>query len=106
MGTSTKTNNAVANNPKIKNFTSEAGNSYVFQRVTPSKWLKILDDSEAGGQRKRTSLYPAILANVVVQPGGLTPDDFDTDEDAEVQRGGFAELDEVVTEAIRFQQGK
>lgn len=106
MGTQTKTNNAVANNPKVKEFTSEFGNKYVFQRVTPSKWLKILDESEAGGQRSRVRLYPAVLANIVVQPAGLEPDSFETEEDAEVQRGGFSELDEVVTAAIRFQRGQ
>lgn len=105
MGTQTKTNNAAVE--KTKTFTSEQGNVYVFQKVTPTKWLKMLDESEASGRRERARLYPAILSNVVVQPGGLTPDDFDKDpvEDEPV-RGGFAELDEVVTAAIRFQQGK
>lgn len=108
MGTQTKTNNAVANNPRTKEFVSEQGNTYIFQRVTPSKWLKILDESEAGGTRSRTKLYPAILGNVVVQPGGLSVDDFDKEvyEEGEPVRGGFSELDEVVTAAIRFQQGK
>lgn len=84
-------------------FTSEAGNVYTFQRVLPSKWLSVLDGAEVGGQRSRVKIYPAILENVVVQPAALKVDDF---EDEEGTRGGFAELDEVVTAAIRFQQGK
>lgn len=103
MGTQTKTNNAAVQ--KTKEFTTEFGNKFTFQKVTPSKWLKVLDDVDQNGSRSRSKLYPAVLENVVVSPAGLAPDDFD-DEVNYPQLGGFAELDEVVTAAIRFQQGK
>lgn len=82
---------------QIKKFTSQAGNDYTFQKVKPSSWLDIMDDvdAEKKGQRKR--LYSSVLEHIVVQPK-LVIDDF---EDL-----GFAEMDEVVTNAIRFQQGK
>lgn len=85
-------------NSKVKDFTSTNGNKYVLQKVSFSKWLDILDESESSGRRKRTYFYPAVLENVVVSPS-IKVDDFE-----EAPYGGFAELDEVVAEAIRFQQ--
>lgn len=86
---------------KTKDFTSAAGNKFVFQRVAPSKWLDVLDQADAGGVRSRSKLYPAVLESVIVQPAGLGVDDFEQEP-----YNGFGELDEVVTQAIRFQQGK
>jgi ABC-type branched-subunit amino acid transport system ATPase component len=83
-------------NKNIKEFTSKSGVKYTFQKVAPVDWLDILDDVEAGekkGQRRR--LYGAVMENVVVAPK-MELQDFDD----------FAEMDEVVTSAIRFQQGK
>lgn len=88
-------------NNKTMEYKSKQGNKFMFQKVTPSKWLDILDESDSGGTRSRAKLYPAVLENVVVQPSGLKPDDFE-----EEGRGGFYELDEVVGAAIRFQQSQ
>lgn len=77
-------------------FTSEEGNKYTFQKVAPVEWLDIMDEVEDGerkGQRRR--LYGLTLENVVVAPKKQMSE-FDT----------FAELDEVVAAALRFQQGK
>ncbi|MEK4131989.1 hypothetical protein NYE67_20455 [Solibacillus sp. FSL W8-0474] len=87
-------------NKNIKEFTSEIGNKYTFQKVKSSAWLDIMDEVEANSDKSRRHLYPAVLENVVVQPK-LKVDDFDEDG-----RGGYAELEEVVTAAIRFQRGK
>lgn len=79
-----------------KEFKSETtGAKYLFQKVSPASWLDIMDDVEAVKEKQRRRLYSAVLENIVVQPK-VTLDDF-TD---------FAELDEVVTAAIRFQRGK
>lgn len=86
---------------KQMEFTSTHGNKYTFQKVKPSKWLEILDKADATGTRNRVVFYRGVLENVVAIPGGLNVDDFDADE-----RGGTAELDEVVLAAARFQQGK
>lgn len=86
---------------KQMDFESEQGNKYTFQRVKPSKWLEILDKSDAGGTRNRTVFYKEVLSNVVAIPTALSIDDFDEDG-----RGGNAELDEVVVAAARFQQNK
>lgn len=87
-----------ATNKNIKEFTSESGEKYTFQKVRASKWLDIMDEVEANEEHRRRKLYPAVLENIVVQPK-LDVDDFD-------DRGGFAELEEVVSAAIRFQRGK
>jgi hypothetical protein len=86
---------------KTMDFTSEHGNKYTFQKVPPSKWLGILDKSDATGVRNRVVFYGEVLEHVVAIPGGLKIDDFDADD-----RGGIAELDEVVLAAGRFQSGK
>lgn len=78
-----------------KEFTSKSGAKYVFQKVAPVDWLDILDEveSEKKGQRRR--LYGQVFENIVVQPK-LELTDFED----------YAEMDEVATAAIRFQQGK
>lgn len=68
---------------------------YLFQKVTPSTWLDIMDEVDENKSTKRRSLYSAVLENIVVQPK-VTLDDFDNS----------AELDDVVVSAMRFQQGK
>lgn len=83
-------------NKNQKEFTSKQGGKYTFQKVAPVAWLDVLDEVEDGekkGQRRR--LYGSVLEHVVVQPK-KTMEEFDD----------FAEMDEVVTSAIRFQQGK
>lgn len=83
-------------NKNVKEFTSKSGKKYTFQKVAPVAWLDVLDEVEDGekkGQRRR--LYGKVLENVVVQPK-MTMEEFED----------FAEMDEVVTAAIRFQQGK
>lgn len=80
----------------VKEFTSKSGTVYTFQKVPPIAWLDILDEVEDGekkGQRRR--LYGNVLENVVVKPK-MEMQDF----------ADFAEMDEVVTAAIKFQQGK
>lgn len=78
-----------------KEFVSKSGEKYMFQKVAPADWLDILDDVEAEAKGKRRRLYSAALEFVVVSPT-MKIEDF-TD---------YAEMDEVVTAAIRFQQGK
>jgi hypothetical protein len=85
----------MAKKETVKEFTSASGTKYKFQKVTPIAWLELMDDAEVNGAPKRAKLYPAVLENVVVQPQ-VTVNDFDD----------MAELDEVVTAAIRFQSGK
>lgn len=83
-------------NSKQKEFKSASGEVYIFQKVAPVNWLDILDEVEDGekkGQRRR--LYGSVLENVVVKPR-MSAEDFED----------YAELEEVVTAAIRFQQGK
>jgi hypothetical protein len=90
-----------AKNTRQKNYTSKSGNEYVFQKVLPSVWLEAMDDVVENGQPKRALLYPMILQNVVVVPGGLKVDDFETNG-----RNGYPELEEVAKAALSFQQGK
>lgn len=80
-----------------KVFTSEvSGTKYTFQKVAPVDWLDILDDVEGGESKgKRRRLYGQVLEHVIVQPK-MELRDFED----------FGEMDEVVTAAIRFQQGK
>jgi hypothetical protein len=80
---------------QTKEFTSSTGRKYVFQKVAPVEWLDILDyvESEKKGTRKR--LYKNVFEHIVVQPS-LKLEDFED----------FGEMDEVATEAIRFQQNK
>ena len=82
--------------PKQKEFTSSKGNKFLLQTVPNSKYLEIMDDSvvKSNGQPSISILYPKLLEHVVVQPGGLKPDDFED----------FAELREVCEEALHFQQ--
>lgn len=82
--------------PKQKEFTTTQGNKFVFQSVPNSKYLEIMDDSvvKDNGQPSISILYPKMLEHVVVQPGGLSVDDFDD----------FAELREVCEAALKFQQ--
>lgn len=80
----------------IKDFTSKAGNTYKLQKVSPAQWLDVLDDVEDGGKKgQRKRMYSSALEHIVVSPQ-MTVEDFED----------FGEMDEVVAEAIRFQQGK
>lgn len=79
---------------KVKEFTSKNGNKYTFQKVLPSAWLDIVDRTQAS-EGKNRAMYGEVLENIVVQPQ-MKIDDFED----------FAELEEVVKAAIRFQQGK
>lgn len=91
---SENTNTSIGKNQK--EFTSDnSGKKYVFQKVSPISWLDIMDDVESNPEKKRRKLYGAALENIVVQPK-TSLEDFDD----------FAEMDEVVTAAIRFQRGK
>ena len=76
-------------------FESKSCKKYIFQKAKPIQWLELMDDCEVNGQMRRSLMYPMVLENVVVQPQ-LKADDFDD----------MAELDEVVTAAIRFQSNK
>lgn len=83
--------------PIQKEFTSSAGNKFVFQKVKNSKYLQILDRStDADGKPLISVMYPQLLKHVVIQPQDLTVDDFET----------FAEMQEVCEAALNFQQGK
>ncbi|EEL78651.1 hypothetical protein bcere0028_57620 [Bacillus cereus AH1271] len=86
----------MAENKKTKKHISKVEKKeYLFQKVTPSTWLDILDEADENKSTKRRSLYSAVLENIVVQPK-MTLDDFENS----------AELDDVVVTAMRFQQGK
>lgn len=80
---------------KTKEFTSESGQKYTFQKVAPVEWLDIMDEVEANKEKQRRKLYGAVLENIVVQPK-MALEDFEE----------YAEMEEVVTAAIRFQRGK
>lgn len=80
--------------PKQKEYTSGAGNKYVFQTVLPSKWAQILDEvTDKHGKLLNQKVIPAMLEHVIVQPSGLTMDSFET----------WAELEEVTQAAFLFQ---
>jgi hypothetical protein len=81
-------------NKKQMEFVSKfSGEKYIFQKVSPAAWLDIMD--EVNAEKRSRKLYDLTLENIVVQPK-KTVDDFED----------FAELDEVVTAALRFQRGK
>lgn len=80
--------------PKQKEFTSTQGNKYMFQAVRPSIWMGIADEiTNDTGKLLHAKAMPALLEHVVVQPSGLTPDDFDE----------WSELNEVTAAAFQFQ---
>jgi hypothetical protein len=82
--------------PKQKEFKSIGGNKYTFQTVPNSTYLEMMDNSTtAEGKPSLSKLYPSILENVVVQPQGLSVDDFED----------FKELTDVCENALMFQQG-
>lgn len=85
-------------NEKVTTFTSENGHTYTFQKVSPMAWLDIMDEVEANPKHQRRTMYPKALESIVVSPK-LTVDEFE-------DRGGYAELEDVITAAIRFQRGK
>lgn len=83
--------------PKQKEFKSSQGNKYTFQTVSNSKYLEIMDETTTTeGKPLLSKLYTSILEHIVVQPSGLTPDDFDS----------FKELQEVCEAALTFQQSE
>lgn len=79
--------------PKTKEFTSKAGNKYKFQTVMNSVQASITDEgTNDHGRALNSKMMPLMLENIVVEPPGLTMDDFET----------FVELEEVTNEAFRF----
>jgi hypothetical protein len=83
--------------PKQEEYTSQAGNKYVFQTVFPSKWAQILDEiTDRHGKLLNSKVIPAMLEHVIVQPAGLKMDDFEE----------WSELEEVAQAAFFFQQGR
>lgn len=81
--------------PKTKEFTSGTGKKYTFQTVLPSKWANIVDTiTDKHGKLLNAKAMPSMLDHVIVQPSGLKMDDFEE----------WSELEEVTTEAFRFQQ--
>lgn len=79
--------------PKTKEFKSKAGNEYTFQTVMNSVQAKIWDEgSDGDGKILNTQMMPLMLENIVVNPPGLTMDDFDT----------WGELSEVTKAALTF----
>ena len=82
---------------KQKEFKSKKGNKYVFQTVPNSKYLEIMDETTTlEGKPLLSKLYAAVLEHIVVQPSGLTADDFNS----------FQELQEVCEAALTFQQSE
>ena len=79
--------------PKTKQFTSKAKNEYTFQNVMNSVQAEIMDKgTNDNGKVLNAKMIPLMLENVVVQPQGLTMDDFET----------WEELEEVANAAFRF----
>lgn len=103
MSTTPGTKEAVkTKKSRTKEFKSNFGNPFTFQRVLPSVWLGIMDDCNETGVVNRQKLYKAIFENVVVVPSGLNVDDFELED----QYNGYGEMEEVAKEALKFQQGK
>ena len=69
------------------------GKKYTLQKVKPTTWLTILDDVQASEGKGNLVMYGKVLENIVVSPK-MEIDDFES----------FAELEEVVKTAIRFQR--
>lgn len=83
--------------PRQEEFTSEAGNKYTFQTVLPSVWARVADQiTDKNGKLLNVKAMPAVLEHVVAAPAGLSMDDFED----------WAELEEVATEAFRFQRSR
>lgn len=79
--------------PKTKEFKSKAGNEYTFQSLMNSVQASIFDEgTNDNGKILNAKTMPLMLEHVVVQPQGLTMDDFET----------WAELEEVTNAAFRF----
>lgn len=83
--------------PKQKEFKTKKGNKFIFQTVSNSKYLEIMDEATTTeGKPLLSKLYAAVLEHIVVQPSGLTVDDFES----------FKELQEVCEAALTFQQSE
>lgn len=81
--------------PKSKEFESKVGNKYTFQTVPNSTQANIWDEgTNDAGAVVNKKMMPLMLENIVVEPQGLTMDDFET----------WAELTEVTTAALTFLQ--
>lgn len=79
--------------PKTKQYTSEAGVEYTFQSVMNSVQASIHDEgTDATGKILNAKMMPLMLEKIIVQPQGLTMDDFES----------WAELSEVTMEAYSF----
>lgn len=78
--------------PKQEQYKSKAGNEYTFQTVPNSKHAEIMDDVVVAGDLKTSRIMKNMLEHVIVVPGGLTMDDFDS----------WTELDEVTGAAYKF----
>ena len=79
--------------PKTKDFKSKAGNEYKFQTVPNSIQATVWDEGTgAEGQILNAKMMPLMLEHIVVEPAGLTMDDFDT----------WGELTEVTNKALSF----
>lgn len=88
----------MAYTPKTKEYISKAGNKYTFQTVMNSTQAVIWDNGTGPeGQILNAKMMPLLLEHIVVEPSGLTMDDF----------GDWTELTEVTNEALTFlQKGK
>ena len=69
---------------------------YTLQKIMPREWLRLRDRCKNRyGQPVEENLYTEVLKHIVVNPK-VKVDDFKN----------FAELEELVQTAVRFQQGK
>lgn len=81
--------------PKSKDFTSKEENTYKFQSVMNSVQAKIWDEgTNDNGGIINSKMMPLLLEHIVVEPAGLTMDDFDS----------WGELSEVTGAALTFLQ--
>ncbi|MEO4053373.1 hypothetical protein [Solibacillus sp. CAU 1738] len=79
--------------PKQKPFESKEGNKYTFQNVANSIQAEIIDKgTDFNGKVLNAKMMPLMLEHVVVDPQGLTMDDFDN----------WGELEEVTNAAFTF----
>lgn len=81
--------------PKTKDFKSKAGNEYKFQTVMNSVQASIWDEGMSPqGSILNAKMMPLMLEHIVVEPSGLTMDDFED----------WSELSEVTNSALSFLQ--
>ena len=71
------------------------GTEYTFQKITAREWIRLKKRCTKNGNFDEEKFIDEVLEHIVVEPK-KTLDDFEN----------YAELEEVVAEAVNFQSGK